>query len=609
MVFKKTTLFSKILSISAFIIAGAVLILLSSVYVQWKLKQQSVAKDIQLQLLDAQRRLNDFQFRGNINQIDSINASRIAINKDIDYFDDDEDLKDLELSANAFFDKFEELIQLCIKRGIDEDSGMEGDFRERIHDLQKVVKEEGLTEAQILALELRRREKDFIMRGDSKYIDSVKSIAKRLEETIQMSQLTGEIKKRLLANITLYTVGFLKLSEVSQLINTRYEELNEMNTNLMAMGMELNSKKSEKAEIAQFFIFSIMGSVLVVSIILSLWMSRRISKPISDLKDAANQLASGNLDVQVQNTNTRDEVEELSASFQKMVTQIKQRTDELIDSNLQLKLLNGEIMKQQALLKQQSKEIEQNNQVLFKQNNDLEALLVEKNEFLGIVSHDLKNPLQSIKMAAHLLKTDTSLTKNEVSEFSADILTSSARMFDLIKNLLDANAVEQGKVKVSYDNFDAGSIIDSVVSTYEHRAKDKGISIIVEKPSHPIFMYGDSGLSLQVLDNLISNAVKYSPHNSTVKVKIDTDSENSMGTVCVEDEGPGLSAADQTKLFDKFSRLTPKPTGGEHSTGLGLSIAKKLTEMMGGTVSCDSELGKGCRFTFALPLSSDILVN
>jgi signal transduction histidine kinase len=609
MVFKKTTLFSKILSISAFIIAGAVLILLSSVYVQWKLKQQSIAKDIQLQLLDAQRRLNDFQFRGNINQIDSINASRIAINKDIDYFNDDEDLEELERSVNAFFDKFEDLIQLCIKRGIDEDSGMEGDFRERIHNLQKIVKDEGLTQAQILALELRRREKDFIMRGDSKYIDSVKSIAKRLEETIQMSQLRGEMKKRLLEDIALYTVGFLKLSDVSQLINTRYEELNEMNTNLMAMGMELNSKKSQKAEIAQFFIFSVMGSVLVVSIILSLWMSRRISKPISDLKDAANQLASGNLNVQVKNTNTRDEVEELSASFQKMVTQIKQRTDELMDSNQQLKMLNDEIMKQQALLKQQSKEIEQNNLILFKQNNDLEALLVEKNEFLGIVSHDLKNPLQSIKMAAQLMKTDTSLTKNEVSEFSADILTSSARMFDLIKNLLDANAVEQGKVKVSYDNFDTGSIVDSVVTSYEHRAKEKGISIKVEKPTHPIFMYGDSGLSLQVLDNLISNAVKYSPHNSHINIKISTDSDNSIGMVSVKDEGPGLSESDQAKLFNKFSRLTPQPTGGEHSTGLGLSITKKLTEMMGGNVKCDSELGKGCVFTFSLPLSSDILVN
>ena len=98
----------------------------------------------------------------------------------------------------------------------------------------------------------------------------------------------------------------------------------------------------------------------------------------------------------------------------------------------------------------------------------------------------------------------------------------------------------------------------------------------------------------QVLDNLVSNAVKYSPPNKNIWVDIQETTENVR--IAIRDEGPGLSDDDKSKLFGKFARLSAQPTGGEHSTGLGLSIVKKMIEAMNGKVWCESELGHGATF-------------
>jgi signal transduction histidine kinase len=120
-------------------------------------------------------------------------------------------------------------------------------------------------------------------------------------------------------------------------------------------------------------------------------------------------------------------------------------------------------------------------------------------------------------------------------------------------------------------------------------------------------MLADKHRTLQVVENLLSNAIKFSPKNSGVTVAIERENENRAAeahpciVITVADEGPGLSDEDKTKLFGKFARLSAQPTGGEHSTGLGLSIVKKLVEAMRGDIRCESELGKGARFIVRLP--------
>jgi len=149
------------------------------------------------------------------------------------------------------------------------------------------------------------------------------------------------------------------------------------------------------------------------------------------------------------------------------------------------------------------------------------------------------------------------------------------------------------------EKFDLPTMVQRACSYYERVAERKSIGLAVGSPINVPPVWGDLVLVAAVLDNLLSNAVKYSPPNTQIGVLL----REEMGwVVCsVQDEGPGLSPEDQAKLFQRGVRLTPKPTGGEPTTGYGLAVAKELVERLGGTIWCQSELGKGTCFSFRLP--------
>ncbi|HEX4644210.1 MAG TPA: HAMP domain-containing sensor histidine kinase, partial [Verrucomicrobiae bacterium] len=230
-------------------------------------------------------------------------------------------------------------------------------------------------------------------------------------------------------------------------------------------------------------------------------------------------------------------------------------------------------------------------------NERLVHLNNEKNEFLGIAAHDLKNPLMVIVGNAELVK----LTKDPggIEKFASTIITAATRMSDLVNNLLNANAIEQGKFVSNLERCDLRALVEQSVEHNQTAATKKGITIKMGA-SDGLWARADRAATMQILDNLISNAVKYSPPNTTVQVHTLPEAEYIV--VSVRDEGPGISEADQKKLFQKFTRLTARPTGGESSTGLGLSIVKRLAEAMSGTVQCHSAIGFGATFTLRLPV-------
>jgi two-component system, sensor histidine kinase and response regulator len=274
------------------------------------------------------------------------------------------------------------------------------------------------------------------------------------------------------------------------------------------------------------------------------------------------------------------------------------------------------------------KEIKAQREILEHQNHELITLNQEKNEFLGIAAHDLKNPLNNIADLAKIIERDAELMPlSEIQDFAKLIRESSNKMFELVCNLLDVNAIEQGGIKVSLHEFDIVPLVNNVIESYTQRAMVKGINFQFTYEADELWAFADEHLAEQVVENLLSNAVKYSPSSKNIFVNIQRemkDESERMNTegrnnphnealslipaalsflrVSVRDEGPGISAEDQKKLFGKFARLTAQPTGGEHSTGLGLSIVKKLVEAMNGKVWCESELGSGATFVLVLPM-------
>ena len=143
------------------------------------------------------------------------------------------------------------------------------------------------------------------------------------------------------------------------------------------------------------------------------------------------------------------------------------------------------------------------------------------------------------------------------------------------------------------------SVVKYVVDDYRTRAEAKNITLHLENTDEAK-VFADESMTMQVLENLISNAVKYSPKGKNIFVRVLSPS-SSFARVEVQDEGPGISSEDMQKLFGKFVRLSAHPTGDEHSTGLGLSIVKKMVEAMHGRVWCESELGQGAKFIVELP--------
>jgi signal transduction histidine kinase len=238
---------------------------------------------------------------------------------------------------------------------------------------------------------------------------------------------------------------------------------------------------------------------------------------------------------------------------------------------------------------------------LEEQNQCLQSLNQEKNEFLSIAAHDLKNPLQSIQGATEIIeliiKTDGS--KEDAIEFTSMIHRNAKRMSNLIANLLNINALETGQFKIQLQQTNILPTLHKVISEYTEKARTKKITIYFTPKETEYMACTDHDILHQILDNLISNAVKYSPFEKHIFINI-FNQEQSI-RIEIKDQGQGLSSEDKNQLFGKFARLSAKPTNDEHSTGLGLFIVKKLVTVLNGEVQCESELGQGATFILTIP--------
>jgi two-component system sensor histidine kinase/response regulator len=248
-------------------------------------------------------------------------------------------------------------------------------------------------------------------------------------------------------------------------------------------------------------------------------------------------------------------------------------------------------------------ELKRAREALLQLNQRLRDLNDEKNEFLGIAAHDLRSPLNQIIGAAQLVLADPALAGGDSAEMVDIIRRAAEHMNQLVVNLLDANAIERGEMKLNPVACDLGALAADVVAAHHPRALAKQQSLLFTPPPAPILFRADRDSVIQVIDNLVSNAIKYSPRGKSVRVRVAERNGCVRGEVC--DEGPGLTAADQKRLFGKFARLSARPTGGESSTGLGLSIVKRMVEAQEGRVWCESEPGRGSTFIVEFPASAE----
>lgn len=234
-----------------------------------------------------------------------------------------------------------------------------------------------------------------------------------------------------------------------------------------------------------------------------------------------------------------------------------------------------------------------------KKNTQLKELNEAKNKFLGMASHDLRNPLYTIRSFSQIIHEGTVGDLNpEQKDMIGKIFHASTFMKSLLENLLDISKIESGKVELEKRTQDLNLVVKQQVEFHKLLAKNKQITLHMRLGDIPTLSF-DEGAIIQVIGNFIGNAIKFSPPGSAITIA--TEHTEKGIRFSVRDEGPGLSEEDQQLLFQEFQPLSAKPTGGEKSTGLGLAIAKKLITLHHGEVFVESQLGHGSTFCFLLP--------
>lgn len=259
------------------------------------------------------------------------------------------------------------------------------------------------------------------------------------------------------------------------------------------------------------------------------------------------------------------------------------------------------LKRQNSIITKQSIEIQKQNEALARQNQQLNDLNIEKQQIIGVVSHDLKGPFNRIFAIMQLMSMSGDNLTDDQKEYVGKIHQIAVDGLNMVRNLLDSRQIDEKILDLTLEPIELKPFVSSFVKNFRSVADRKKIYLHF-KGSDGVVVMADRLYLSRILDNLLSNAIKFSEKEKNVTVSIENSGEQVLLTVT--DEGPGISEEDQKKLYLKFQKLTARPTGGESSTGLGLSIVKTLIEKMGGSISCKSQLDKGAAFTISLKKDS-----
>jgi len=255
-------------------------------------------------------------------------------------------------------------------------------------------------------------------------------------------------------------------------------------------------------------------------------------------------------------------------------------------------------LRNQALVKQGDL-IQSQNETLQIRNEQLDQLNKEKDALMGIVAHDLKAPLSKAEGLLSILQTQLPAEGVE-----REVVKRMEQVFEqgnsLIEELVLLNELDSDSKSLQLESVDVSILVNHAAEAFAEVAEKKQIQLKLDLPNHAVQIKSHAPYLQRILDNLLSNALKFSLAETIVTLSVRPGAERLE--LEVRDQGPGISQEEIPFLFEKFTRLSNRPTGGESSTGLGLSIVDSLVHKLGGQVSVDSEVGVGTAFVVGLPM-------
>ncbi len=325
----------------------------------------------------------------------------------------------------------------------------------------------------------------------------------------------------------------------------------------------------------------LIGGALAI-VVFYLITTRLILQPVRVLKNTAEKVAAGDLAIRSA-ISTGDEFEQLSETFNTMLTTLKNSQDQLEASNRSLDTRVGELA--------------QSNVDLFTANR-------VKSEFLTNVSHELRTPLNAIIGFAELLSNSESLRGDaKLARYLENIQNSARQLLDLINDLLDLAKIEAGKVVLRQERINVPDVCESLINFMKPLAQKKGIEVTLTVDKDIPLVQTDPGRFGQILYNFVSNAVKFTPQDGKIKIAVENADPRHV-RVSVSDTGPGIAPEHQTEVFEKFHQLDASVTRQHSGTGLGLAISRELATLLQSKIELVSALGKGATFSLVVPVTT-----
>lgn len=371
----------------------------------------------------------------------------------------------------------------------------------------------------------------------------------------------------------------------------------------LALLVEIEEQEA-LAPIKQLALNIILAGIVTASILgIGVYiLARQIARPILQLTDIAKEVATGNLKITAP-VATQDEIGVLAQVFNQMTTQLRQLYEHM---EQQVKNRTEELTQAKEEAEQAKEEAEQANRA--------------KSAFLANMSHELRTPLSAIIGFVQLMRQDTKTTPTQ-HEYLHIVHRNSQHLRNLINDVLEMSKIEAGRTMLNQHAFNFHTLLNDVDALFQMQAQEKGIDLSIDYTDDvPHTIYADEQKLRQVLINLLSNAIKFTQKGG-VTVRVSTQLAESNGsnesndqtlrmltiptqhlTVEVIDTGPGIAPDELHNLFEVFVQ-TRTGQQSQEGTGLGLAICRNFAQLMGGTLTVQSEVGLGSSFTFAIPIA------
>ena len=329
-----------------------------------------------------------------------------------------------------------------------------------------------------------------------------------------------------------------------------------------------------------------MVFILTAFVAIYMWSENAINKPIRNLLRAQEQLSRGNFDVHVDlNLPRNNELAVIADSFNKMARELNTYQQQLKEQTTQLEKLNRQYLGLNENLEHQ-----------------VEEKTLELREFFSLITHDLKIPLAAIKgYLALLQKTKTGPLNDKQKKFVTSIEAATGHLLGMVKNLLDSVKYDAGKVEYFMEDFTLQDLLDEVTRNLHPLVGEKGIDLTVMIPDECCPVMADRTKIGQVLSNILSNAINYTPDGGNITVTAEEEGETVE--VRIRDSGIGIPPDLLERIFEKFQQIPGKESPST-SLGLGLYIVRKIMEGHGMRVWAKSTQGKGSSFYFTLKKST-----